>query len=67
VAKRYENASLLATLLLLQAEALDMSGRPTEAHAARLDSIGWARYGFGAEWVIRAKLREISALSPAQN
>ena len=66
VAKRYENASLLATLLLLQAEALDMQGRPTEAHAARLDSIGWARYGFGAEWIIRAKLREISALSPRQ-
>lgn len=66
VAKRYENASLLATLLLLQAEAMDMQGRATEAHAARLDSIGWARYGFGADWVIRAKLREISALSPRQ-
>ncbi|WP_174232037.1 DUF2927 domain-containing protein [Roseovarius sp. EL26] len=66
VAKRYENASLLATLLLLKAEALDMQGRASEAHAARLDSIGWARYGFGADWVIRAKLREISALSPRQ-
>jgi len=30
----------------------------------RLDSLGWARYGFGADWAVRAKLREISALSP---
>ena len=63
-AERYENAALLATLKMLQAEALDLSGRVAEAQAIRMDSLGWARYGFGADWAVRAKLREISALSP---
>ena len=64
MAERHENAALLATLMMLEAEALDLAGRPAEAQAIRLDSIGWARYGFGADWAVRAKLREISALSP---
>lgn len=64
VAERHENAALLATLMMLQAEALDLAGRSAEARAARLDSIGWARYGFGADWAVRAKLSEISALPP---
>ena len=63
-AERHENAALLATLMMLRAEALDLSGRTAEANAVRLDSLGWARYGFGADWAVRAKLREISALSP---
>ena len=61
---RHENAALVATLNMLRAEALELSGRGVEAQAVRLDSLGWARYGFGADGVIRAKLREISALSP---
>ncbi len=64
VAARHENAALLSTLMLLRAEALELSGRPGEARAARLDSLGWARYGFGADWAVRAKLREVSALNP---
>ena len=64
-ARESENAALLATLLLLQAEALDLEGRAAEAKALRLDSLGWARYGFGADWAVRAKLREIAALRPA--
>ncbi|SHM17556.1 Protein of unknown function [Roseovarius litoreus] len=64
VAKSHENAALLATLMMLQAEALDQVGRVTEAHAVRLDSLGWARYGFGADWAVRAKLREITMLNP---
>ncbi|MCR9114241.1 MAG: ATP-dependent transcriptional regulator, partial [Rhodobacteraceae bacterium] len=40
------------------------TGRVAEAQAVRMDSIGWARYGFGADWAVRAKLREISSLSP---
>jgi len=64
VAARHENAALLSTLQLLRAEALDLQGRPIEAKAVRLDSLGWARYGFGADRVVRAKLREITALSP---
>ncbi|MDX5402725.1 MAG: DUF2927 domain-containing protein [Rhodobacterales bacterium] len=61
---RHENAALVATLNMLRAEALELSGRGVEAQAVRLDSLGWARYGFGADWAIRAKLREIGALNP---
>lgn len=64
VAAKHENAALLSTLMLLRAEALDLLGRSTEARLVRLDSLGWARYGFGADWAVRAKLQEISALSP---
>lgn len=61
---RHENAALVASLNMLRAEALELSGRGVEAQAVRMDSLGWARYGFGADWAIRAKLREISALNP---
>jgi uncharacterized lipoprotein NlpE involved in copper resistance len=63
-AERHENAALLATMQMLRAEALELTGRVSEAHAVRLDSLGWARYGYGADWAVRAKLREIGALSP---
>ncbi|WP_417523946.1 DUF2927 domain-containing protein [Marinovum sp.] len=63
-AARHENAALLSTLLLLRAEALDLTGRVSEAREVRMDSLGWARYGFGADWAVRAKLREIASLSP---
>ena len=63
-AARSKNAILLYTLLLLRAEALDLTGRSAEARTVRLDSLGWARYGFGPDWAVRAKLREISSLSP---
>lgn len=64
VAARHENAALLSTLLLLRAEALDLLGRADEAQAVRLDSLGWARYGFGSDNAVRTKLNEITALSP---
>lgn len=64
VAARSENAALLATLLLLRAEALDLTGRVSEADSVRLDSLGWARYGFGPDWAVRAKLQEVAALNP---
>lgn len=63
-AKRNENAALLSTLLLLRSEALELENRHAEARSVRLDSIGWARYGFGADWAVRAKLREIASLNP---
>lgn len=66
IVERHQNAALLATLMMLRAEALMLTGRADEARAVRLDSIGWARYGFGADWAVRAKLREIAALSPRQ-
>ncbi|MFW2587257.1 DUF2927 domain-containing protein [Sagittula sp. SSi028] len=65
-AARHENAALLATLMMLRAEALDLAGRPTEARSVRVDSLGWARYGFGADWAVRAKLREVGSLNPAK-
>ena len=64
IARQHENAALLSTLLLLRAEALDLENRPSEAQAVRMDSLGWARYGFGSDWAVRAKLREIASLSP---
>ncbi|WP_136441483.1 DUF2927 domain-containing protein [Pacificoceanicola onchidii] len=63
-AARHENAALLATLMMLRAEALEMSGQVSEGRQVRLDSLGWARYGFGSDWAVRAKLREIGSLSP---
>jgi hypothetical protein len=64
VALRNENAALLSTLLLLRSEALELEGRDAEARSVRLDSLGWARYGFGPDWAVRAKLREIASLNP---
>lgn len=64
IAKDHENAALLSTLMLLRAEALELTGRSSEAQHVRLDSLGWARYGFGSEWAVRAKMREIAALRP---
>jgi hypothetical protein len=63
-ARRAENAALLATLMLLQAEALDLTGQPDAARAVRLDSLGWARYGFGSDWAVRARMQEIASLNP---
>ncbi|WP_245873065.1 DUF2927 domain-containing protein [Albidovulum inexpectatum] len=55
-ATRDQNAALLANLLMVRAEALEELGRVNEARAARLDSLGWARYGFGAQVEIAARL-----------
>lgn len=59
-----ENAALLATLLMLKAEALEYQGQVAQARAVRLDSLGWARYGFGHDKVVRARVSEIAALAP---
>ncbi|MDJ1008715.1 MAG: DUF2927 domain-containing protein [Paracoccaceae bacterium] len=59
-----ENAALLSTLLMVKAEALDVLGRRDEAAEVRLDSLGWARYGFGSDVEVRARAREIAALAP---
>ena len=67
VVQRAENASLLATLMLVKAEAFEAMGRDSEARAVRLDSQGWARYGFGAEPQVRARTSEIAALAARGN
>lgn len=64
VAMRAQNAALLATFMLLKAQALDQLGRADEAQALRLDSLGWARYGFGSDDDVRARMADIAALSP---
>ena len=63
-ARNSSNAALLATLLMIKAEALEASGRDEEARRVRLDSLGWGRYGFGSERNVRARLNEIKALAP---
>ena len=64
IAASHENAALLATLMMFKAEALEMLGRTPEARTIRMDSLGWARYGFGADANVRARLREIASLNP---
>ncbi|MEM1273756.1 MAG: DUF2927 domain-containing protein [Pseudomonadota bacterium] len=63
-ARRAENAALLATLLMIQAETLAALGRNEEADAVRIDSLGWARYGFGDSESVAARLNEVAALAP---
>lgn len=63
-AEAHGNAALLATLLLLRAEALEAMGRGEEAAALRLDGLAWARYGFGRGEAVDARLREVQALNP---
>lgn len=42
-----QNAILIAGFLSIKAEALSRKGAVAEAGAVRLDSLRWARYGFG--------------------
>ncbi|MDN5788458.1 DUF2927 domain-containing protein [Pseudorhodobacter sp.] len=62
-----ENASLMATMMLVKAEALAAQGHSREADAVRMDSRSWARYGFGSDAQINARAAEISALARRGN
>jgi len=62
VAEGAQNAALLATLLMFRAEALGLQGRESEAETARLDSLAWARYGFGADVKVLERLRDVAML-----
>lgn len=64
VAEAHENAALMSTLMMFKAEALSMMDNPEAAARVRLDSLGWARYGFGADETVTARLAEIAALRP---
>jgi hypothetical protein len=57
----------MATLMLVKSEALKMQGRTAEAQAVRIDSQGWARYGFGSDAQVRARISEIEALAQRGN
>ncbi len=67
VAARYENAALLSSLMMFRAEALDLQGRASEARTVRLDSLGWARYGFGSPSAVASRQREIALLNPIKH
>ncbi len=58
-----ENASLLATLHMIRAQAFEKMGDAARAREARLDSLGWARYGFGSDAQVRARMDEIAGLA----
>jgi hypothetical protein len=62
VVKSAENAALMATLMMIKAEALENLGQSAAGKAQRLDSLGWARYGFGAESAMRARQAEIASI-----
>lgn len=63
VVQRHENAALLATLMLVKAEALEALGNPSAAAALRMDSAPYARYGFGPDKVVQARMRDIAAVA----
>ncbi|HEY6918477.1 MAG TPA: DUF2927 domain-containing protein, partial [Tabrizicola sp.] len=58
-----ENYALLATLMLIKAEALDRLGNPSAAAALRMDSAPYARYGFGPDSVVQDRMRDIAAVA----
>jgi tetratricopeptide (TPR) repeat protein len=63
VVQAHENAALLATLMLIKAEALEVMGRLAEAQALRMDSVPWARYGFGSDSLVRTRMRDIATVA----
>ena len=63
VVKRHQNAALMATLMLIKAEALDQLGNPAAAAALRMDSTAWARYGFGPDSEVTARMRDIASVA----
>jgi hypothetical protein len=64
VARQHENAALLSLLMMFQAEALDLKGDTDAGMAVRVDSLGWALYGFGDRDEVIERLNEIASLPP---
>ena len=62
VAKADGNAALVASLLAMKAAALARMGDAEGARRLRLDSAGWARYGFGSQAARR--MEDIAGLLP---
>ncbi len=62
VARAEGNAALVASFLAMKAAALERMGDAAGARGLRLDSAGWARYGFGSQAADR--LAEIAELRP---
>ena len=65
---RGQNAILLAGLLSIKAEALAAEGDAVAAQATRLDSLRWARYGFGdADGALAREQAQLAALMRLEN
>ena len=64
VARRHQNAALMSLLMMFEAEALDLQGKTEDGMALRLDSLGWALYGFGSREEVIDRLNEIASLPP---
>ncbi|WP_299820133.1 DUF2927 domain-containing protein [uncultured Jannaschia sp.] len=59
-----QNAALLATLLLMRAEAIGMLGDVVEARAVRREGLAWGRYAWGDAVLLR-QTAEVASLRPA--
>ena len=63
-----QNAILIAGLLSIKAEALAGLGQAEEAQATRLDSLRWARYGFGdTDGALAREQAQLAALMRLEN
>ncbi len=68
VAIEAQNAILLAGLLSIKAEALAGLGDTEAAQATRLDSLRWARYGFGdSDGALAREQAQLAALLHLEN
>jgi hypothetical protein len=63
VVRAHANSALLATLMLIKAEAMERLGDTAAAAALRLDSQPYARYGFGPDSAVKARMRDIAAVA----
>ena len=67
-ARAGQNAILLAGLLSIKAEALAGLGDAEAAQATRLDSLRWARYGFGdTDGALAREQAQLAALLRLEN
>ena len=64
IARTHENAALMSLLMMFKAEALDLKGDTQAGMALRMDSLGWALYGFGDRDEVIDRLNEIASLVP---
>jgi hypothetical protein len=62
-ARDAQSAGVLATLMLLRAEALAARGFAAEAARTRAEAAGWGRYAWG-EAVLAGRMAEIASLAP---
>ncbi len=64
VTRRAEHAALLSLMLLVKAEAFELKNNSRAAADIHREALAWARYGFGSDAEVRARAKEILAISP---